>query len=629
MKWLCLAWLTVAAHAAPVSLRESLVPSAVQDIAAGTVRIAGTAPGPQVKLRVTTSSGGEYGSCVTTKEGRFEARFPQDFPGALLAPGLLYVDATDVAELDGKDLIEHQAEATLVLVDSAHKRLPDLPQPFTDDLVDADGRKDARCSQWSVQCAMVNRFMHSRAASVARIGRREFDMAKAADFAFFKEHLTLYDFDHRDRDWSQPLNHRVARGFWQAVWNTWFNASNDHPWDGNADNHAQTNYQPYTFTNDLADLLVLNQMRRDSPAAPPDHRDGLCNEVLANLLALQHRGAENFAQPEASGKQERYTAGAFRYGMFETGEWMTEGTGWFANPKFGDHRHGGVFNGRAVWALGESLKAHPHGPQATKVSEAIALALRFCLHDALAPGYAREPKPGLVFWKDAGEHGYLLLGMTAACEVAPEMRIKLADNLPAQSLRELCATTLDASVASVKPTGRWTGYPDQDAMAIAALAAGAQVLTRHPNRDQWLHYATKAADAWMAAKVDPAERSAPCPHFGYIKGDGMTYHLGGDNHVHITLYIAGHWMHALARLYAVTGDKRYAERWNALTNYLCGDNPFRARMLNELGAVYNAVRDTDGDGIEDELKWDAYPESTAFVQIGLLHGLHAGAWQRR
>jgi isocitrate dehydrogenase kinase/phosphatase len=31
------------------------------------------------------------------------------------------------------------------------------------------------------------------------------------------------------------------------------------------------------------------------------------------------------------------------------------------------------------------------------------------------------------------------------------------------------------------------------------------------------------------------------------------------------------------------------------------------------------ISDRDGDGVEDHLVWDAYPESTAFFQIGLLH----------
>jgi len=31
------------------------------------------------------------------------------------------------------------------------------------------------------------------------------------------------------------------------------------------------------------------------------------------------------------------------------------------------------------------------------------------------------------------------------------------------------------------------------------------------------------------------------------------------------------------------------------------------------------VTDFNNDGIEDQIGWDGYPESTAFVQIGLLH----------
>ena len=47
------------------------------------------------------------------------------------------------------------------------------------------------------------------------------------------------------------------------------------------------------------------------------------------------------------------------------------------------------------------------------------------------------------------------------------------------------------------------------------------------------------------------------------------------------------------------------------------------RLFNELGGVYNWVDDTDGDGIEDLLKQDMYPESTAFCQIGIMRLLRA------
>jgi hypothetical protein len=35
--------------------------------------------------------------------------------------------------------------------------------------------------------------------------------------------------------------------------------------------------------------------------------------------------------------------------------------------------------------------------------------------------------------------------------------------------------------------------------------------------------------------------------------------------------------------------------------------------------VYNWVEDKNLDGVEDELKYDLYPESTAFCQIGIMY----------
>jgi hypothetical protein len=60
-----------------------------------------------------------------------------------------------------------------------------------------------------------------------------------------------------------------------------------------------------------------------------------------------------------------------------------------------------------------------------------------------------------------------------------------------------------------------------------------------------------------------------------------------------------------------------------MVSYLCGANPWRVRLLNELGGVYNWVEDRNGDGVEDHLKQDMYPESTAFCQIGINHLLKA------
>jgi hypothetical protein len=89
----------------------------------------------------------------------------------------------------------------------------------------------------------------------------------------------------------------------------------------------------------------------------------------------------------------------------------------------------------------------------------------------------------------------------------------------------------------------------------------------------------------------------------------------------VSLYMNGHWLHALAAMHALTGEARYKERGERLLSYLCGDNALRIRLINELGAVCNNVADSDGDGQDDQIFWNGYPESTAFVQIGLLHWL--------
>lgn len=616
--------LTLAAQAEPVvDLRESLRPSAIKPLEAGAVTIEGTAKatnGAAIRVRVTTSFGDAFETQTSASNGHFACRFPQDFAGApALVPQLLYVDATDAETFGGTNAVAHQAEAVLIVAGASRAAWPDLPLVFMDDFLDAAGRKDRETAQWSRQRALANLFMRSRGAQLMRIGRTDFDLAKPADFTWFKDHATLYDFDHRDRDWSKPLGNRVARGFWQAVWNTWFNASNDHPWDGNPENRAQSNYRPYTFANDAADLLVLYRLR---PARTPaaDNRVALADEVTANLLAMQHRSPENFALKEASGRQQHYTAGAFRYGMFETGEWLTEGTGWFANPAFRDFEFGGVLNGRCIWALGETLKSDPDGPHAAAIRDAIPLTLRFCLHDGLAHGYTRRTESGLPYWGYPGEHGYLLMGMLAAAEVAPDLPVKLADDEPARPLREVCVSALDALAETVQADGSWSPYPNADAVNIIALSEGALLFPRHEHAKHWTTTAVRAADLWMSLKPLAAERTAPTPHFGMRKDGGTTFYLGAtDPHPHISLYVAGHWIHGLARLHQVTNDPRYRGRAEALLAYYCGDNPLHVRLLNELGAINNRVTDSDNDGVEDQLGWDGYPESTAFVQIGLLH----------
>lgn len=605
-----------------VDLIPSLSPSAVKSLADGRVKIVGSvlpATSSAVRVRVTTSFGTIHIALAKAEGGHFECRYPQDFPGApALKPGLLYVDATDLPDFGSADASQHQAEITLI-VSGGKEALPDLPLVFTDDFVDAQGRKDQQAAQWGRQRTLANLFIHSRAARLMRLHKPGFDLDRSEDFAWFKQRATLYDFDHRDRDWSLPLGHRVARGFWQAVWNTWFNPTNDHPWDGDNTNRKQENYRPYTFTNDPADILIVYRMLQQVQPTVADNRRALADEVMTNLLATQHRGVDNFALQEASGKQEHYTAGAFRYGMFETGEWLTEGKGWFANPSFRDFIHGGVFNGRAVWALGECLKADPQGPMTGKVGDALVLALRFCLYDGLERGYTLRSKSGLPLWnRIAGEHAYLLLGMLAACEVKPDLPIQLSQDQPPRPLRAVTVDALNALVESAGPDGQWTRYANATAINIAALAEGARMLPDDINASKWKSAAMRAADAWLALKPLP-ERHDPTPMFGHmIQGDHMTFILGKQERPHVSLYIGGHWLHALAVLHKVSGEKRYLDRATAILGYYCGNNPVRVRLLNELGAVNNRLTDADGNGTEDTIHWDGYPESTAFVQIGLL-----------
>jgi len=606
-----------------VDLRENLAPSPLREVSLGAITIKGKADVPDgqaVRVRVTTSFGITSESRIKANAKHFACRFPQDFTGApALLPMLLYVDATDADEFGGKDTLGHQAEALLIVSGKGRDGLPDLPLVFTDDFIDARGQKDSESAQWQQHRALMNLFMRSRAAKLMLMQRPNFDLAKPEDFAWFKEHATLYDFDHRERDWSEPLGNRVARGFWQAVWNTWFNSSNDHPWDGNPANRDPKNHRPYTFANDPADIAVLYQMARRAKPIVPDNRQALVNEVVANLLAMQHRSPENFALKEASGKQEHYTAGAFRYGMFETGEWLTEGKGWFANPHFRDFAWGGVLNGRCIWALGESLKADPQGPLAARIREAIPLALKFCLHDGIEHKYTKLTKSGRPVWGGIpGEHGYLLLGMLAAAEVAPELPVKFGDDQPPESLRALCVEALDALTEITLPDGTWSHYANVDAVNIAALAEGVRVFAKEGSATRWKSVAVRAADVWIALQPLPAERTTPTPLFGHRKDAGMTYYLGEEKHPHMALYVSGLWLHALANLLAITQDVRYGDRANAILAYYCGDNPLHIRILSEIGAVNNRITDKDKDGIEDELCWDAYPESTAFVQIGLI-----------
>ncbi len=605
-----------------LSLHDSLTPSPIVALSSGQALIQGRSTQPDgspVALRITTASGHAFHTSTPVLAHRFSASFPRDFPPAPpLQPDLLYVDASAAPDAASPDPLNHQAQALLIVSGPGPAERPDLPQPFSDDLTDASGRQDAAAAHWPQIRSLANLYMASRAARLAAVGRPHFDLATPTDFAWFRQNLSLFDFDHRDRDWSTPLGHRVAPGFWQAAWNTWFNPSNSHPWDPSP---AQPHFRPYTFTNDLADLLILHQMRRSLPRPFPDHRDALCHQALANLLALQHQAPDNFALPDPPSPRENYTNGAWRYGLFESGEFLTEGTGWFANPAHSDHRRGGVFLGRALWALGESLLAEPSGPLADRIRAALPRSLHFAFHDGPARGYTHPSPSGLPIWRDPGEHGYLLLGMIAAARADPDLPVPSLQGPSPLPLAQACAQALDALADPPRPDGGWTQYPDQDAMAIAALADGALAFPLHPSAPRWRACAQAAADAWLALPTPVTERRQPTPHFGFRQNHHMTHFMGPDHRLRFTFYVSGHWLHALAKLNKIAPTPRYRDRCLALLSYLCGANPFHARLLNELGSVPNFVLDTDGDGLEDRLTHDLYPESSAFVQIGLLHFL--------
>lgn len=617
----------------PIRLDATVVPTAFRDTNKGDVRIAGEADGAgdaPVRLRVTTSRGVTTTATAAARDGAFECRYPRDFAGApALEPGFLFVDATRDAEFDRTEGEAFQAEATLLVYDGRARHLPEFPSGFTNDLLDRTGGTDSGSAEWPVIRSLVNLYMRSRAARLCGVGRADFDLARPADLTWYKNNLTLYEFDHRDRDWSKPLGRRTSRTFWQAVWNTWFNASNNHPLDGDDRNNRPSNFVPYAFANDFPDILMLYLLRRDLPRVLDDNLEAICGEGLDNFLNMQHREESNFALPDRKGRTHVYTAGAFRYGMFETGEFLTEGKGWFHNPEFADYVRGGVFNGRAVWALGMALRRYPEGEMSGRLRASIALALRFCLHDALAHGYAKKSPQGRVYWYDAGESGYLLLGMLEACEVAPDLVVASADGTWRRTLRELCVEVMNAMVDLVEPPKQWSIYADKDPMAIAALCDGARVLQGHPDAPTWRKAAIEVADAWMAAKPDAADYPAPLVHFGQrrVAPDKLSFEwewtATSRGRTFVIYYISGHWIHALAKLYAMTGDERYRGRAEKMVSYFCGANPWNVRLLNEIGGVYNWVDDTDRDGVEDRLKQDMYPESTAFCQIGIHYLMRA------
>ena len=132
----------------------------------------------------------------------------------------------------------------------------------------------------------------------------------------------------------------------------------------------------------------------------------------------------------------------------------------------------------------------------------------------------------------------------------------------------------------------------------------------------------KAATKWLEARPISGQAPGDFTPFGHtLDAKGMNYLLGDDAVAHVSLYSNGHWLRALSALYAVQPKSEYRERAAALVSFYCGNNDVHARLYNELGAVYNRITDRDGDGCFEGLRWNAYPESTAFFQIGLIHYL--------
>lgn len=605
-----------------VDLRPALLPDPVRTFTGEPLAIRGKVnSGEQRNITVsaTDALGRTSTATVESLDGSFSVNWPSSFePKFTFVPGPLYLDAFSA------ETPEERSEILLILLDRNHS-VPDLPQLFCDDFLSADGGADQSAQSWSRNRTLVNHFMRSGAARVAHIGRSDFDLGKDPDFAFFKEHLSLYDFDHRDRDWSTPLGNRPAQGYWQSVWDRWFNESNSHFWDGNPENRSPENFRPYFFTNDLADLLIVYQLLRNSPAQVADNRKQLTEDSLKTLLALQHHGKESFCLPTTGHKTEAYTAGAFRYGMFESGEWLTETKGWFVDPNRRDFAFGGVLNGRSMWAMGESLRANPNGPQREALLRGIQGVLRFCLFDGQALGYTELTKSGHPFWSVPGEQGYLVKGMVAACSACPDLAIPVNDAGTTIPLRIITRNSLTALTEKAADDGLWTFYSNCNAVNLTALAEGAREFPNDPDRNTWIAAASKAAQTWLDAKPVSGQMSGQSPLFGHtLKPNGMDFVLGStisvaDNQSFVSLYTNGHWLHALAALYSVKPEKTYRNRAAAIVAFYFGDNDVRARLYNELGAVYNRVTDSNGDGRFEQIHWDAYPESTAFFQIGLIH----------
>ncbi|HRE81411.1 MAG TPA: hypothetical protein PLN52_10205 [Opitutaceae bacterium] len=620
----------------PVSLRETVVESPFHALdQTPDFRILGSVRDDSISrvwLRVTDGRGVSHTTWTRVENRKFSAAFPRDFSGAApLVAAAYFLDAGLYEQAPA----QVRAEAVVLVYSSSPSQVPDLPTAFTTNLRGDNGGVDADSPEWGRVRSLLNLYYQSRSATLAGIARSDFDLARPADLIAFKRSLALYDFDARDRDWGTPLGRRVARSFWQAVWDTWFGPSNS-----SEDPLGSEVYPAFTFANDTADLLVAHLRRWQlSPVTRDPAEDDLaviCNEVLSNLVALQR--TEDDAAPVQRGVEG---AGAFYYGMFSNGKLMLDGTGWFADPQRRDHRRGGVFLGRSLWALGEALARPLPGMDETQVRQAFILGVRWGFGGAR--DYSDEGQPYVrvvqashgsesprLLWRSVGEHAYLLLGLLAACERAELAASTVfapgeAGYSQRQTVADVAHSALEALTDVVLPEGYWSTFADVDATAVEALAKGASVFAYSPLAKRWRETAVRVAAGWLQARPAPEDYRGPVilPIGRRVPEDStvLRYRAHRSTSTHLTYFHAGLWMQALAELETLTGDPQYRRRLEEVAGYFCGNNPFDARLLTETGGVYNFVTDTDGDTVEDRLHYDLYPESTAFVQIGLLRHL--------
>ncbi|HYD84038.1 MAG TPA: hypothetical protein VEA63_08285, partial [Opitutus sp.] len=127
-----------------VSLRETVAVTPFRDLAeAREFRIEGSADertGKRVWLRVTDGIGKTVTAQVAIADGKFSAKYPNDFANAAsLWPAVYFVDAAPAENAPA----EERAEAAVLVYDSRTGRLPELPSAFTTDLRAADGSVDA------------------------------------------------------------------------------------------------------------------------------------------------------------------------------------------------------------------------------------------------------------------------------------------------------------------------------------------------------------------------------------------------------------------------------------------------------------------------------------------------------